>query len=449
MKSEFNIKKFLLNPYPIETLAFFRIAFGLLMFFSIVRFFYKGWIHELYIQPQFYFSYFGFEWIKPFPSPYIYFLFTVCAFSALGIALGWLYRLQTVIFFVSFTYIELMDKANYLNHYYLISMLSFLLIFLPSNRAYSIDVKINPKIYQKTIPYYFVLILKLQIASVYFFGGLCKLKYDWLFLAQPLKIWLSSSSHWFLLGPIFAQTWAAYLFSWGAMLMDLSLPFLLFNSKTRIYAFFVAIIFHTLTHLLFYIGMFPFIMSTCILIFFEPAFHSKILNFFMLNKLNPLHRLIDDEPQPYYKKAFQIILPPFIFLQLFLPFRFLLYPGNMLWTEEGFRFAWHIMLIEKAGHLEYIIKDCQTQKQWIEHPARYLTRNQVKQLSTQPDMILEFAHFLHKKYLSEGKNVEVYADSYCSLNGRLSKRFINPNVNLAKEKYHPFQAFHWVLPLEN
>ncbi len=440
----------LLEPYPIESLAFFRLAFGLLMFFSILRFFLNGWIDELYIKPEYFFSYYGFEWIKPFKSPYIYFLFGICGLSALGIALGFWYRACAGIFFLSFTYIELMDKSNYLNHYYLISMLSFLFIFLPAHKAYSIDVKLKPQIFSKEIPYYMILILKLQIVSVYFFGGLCKIKYDWLILAQPLKIWLGSSSHWFLLGPIFAQEWAAYIFSWGAMLMDLSLPFLLFYKPTRIYAFFIAIIFHLLTHLLFYIGMFPFIMSACILIFFEPHFHQKILTFFKFHLFNPPQNTKNVSlPKPFLSSIFYKLLPIFIGLQFFLPFRFLLYTGNMLWTEEGFRFAWHIMLIEKAAHLEYIIKEPQTKKQWIERPENYLTKNQVKQLSTQPDMILEFAHFLKDKYQKEGKKVEVYADSYCSLNGRPSQVYVNPSVNLAEKKYTPFKAFDWIIPLNN
>lgn len=440
--------KILNKPYPIETLAFFRLAFGCLMFLSIIRFFYNDWVNELYVKPSYFFSYYGFEWVKPFKVPYIYLLFGICGASALAIALGLFYRFSTILFFLSFTYIELMDKSNYLNHYYLVSMIGLWLIFLPANRAYSIDAKLNPSIYTTQIPYYIVLILKLQIVSVYFFGGLCKIKYDWLIMAQPLKIWLGSSSHWFLLGPIFAQEWSAYIFSWGAMMMDLSLPFLFFNKCTKIYAFFTAITFHLLTHLLFYIGMFPFIMSFCILIFLEPETHQKILSFFKLHYLNPNTKSSPLQIKPYFYSIFQGILIVMISLQIFLPFRFLLYPGNTLWTEEGFRFAWHIMLIEKAAHLEYIIKDPHSHKQWIEHPEKYLTKNQAKQLSTQPDMILEFAHFLRDKYKKEGKHIEVYADSYCSLNGRASQIYVNPNVNLAQKDYTPFQAFDWIMPLK-
>ena len=36
----------------------------------------------------------------------------------------------------------------------------------------------------------------------------------------------------------------------------------------------------------------------------------------------------------------------FLGIQFLLPLRHLLYPGNVNWTEEGFRFAWRVMLVE-------------------------------------------------------------------------------------------------------
>ena len=52
----------------------------------------------------------------------------------------WLqYVYACILFFLSFTYIELIDKTTYLNHYYFISVVSFLMIFLPANIYFSID----------------------------------------------------------------------------------------------------------------------------------------------------------------------------------------------------------------------------------------------------------------------------------------------------------------------
>ena len=119
-------------------LAVFRIGFGLMMLLSIIRFWSYGWIEKLYLVPKFNFSYFGLDWVKPMGN-YTYLIFIVCGLSALFVALGLKYRIAIITFFLSFTYIELMDKTTYLNHYYFISILSFLMCFLPANAYYSLD----------------------------------------------------------------------------------------------------------------------------------------------------------------------------------------------------------------------------------------------------------------------------------------------------------------------
>src|SRR5687767_4134688 len=109
-------------------LAIFRIAFGFLLFGSIIRFWVKGWIYELYIAPKYFFPFYGFEFIKPV-GEYTYALFAVCALAALMVALGLYYRLAAPALFLSFTYIELIDKSTYLNHYYFVSMICLMMIF--------------------------------------------------------------------------------------------------------------------------------------------------------------------------------------------------------------------------------------------------------------------------------------------------------------------------------
>ncbi|MBZ0097553.1 MAG: HTTM domain-containing protein, partial [Taibaiella sp.] len=113
------------KPVYSASLAVFRMVFGLMLLFSTIRFWAKGWIEELYINPKFYFSYYGFEWVKPL-GDYTYILFIVCGISALLFALGLFYRIASVLLFLSFTYIELMDKTNYLNHYYFVTLVLFL-----------------------------------------------------------------------------------------------------------------------------------------------------------------------------------------------------------------------------------------------------------------------------------------------------------------------------------
>ena len=142
------IKRYFNSHTSSYTLAFYRIGFGALMCYSIIRFWYKGWINKLYIQPEFHFSYYGFEWVKPL-GDYTYLIFVLCFISSFLVMIGFRYRFSIVLFFLSFTYIELMDKTTYLNHYYFISILSFLLIFIPCNAIFSVDNLINKRKFLK------------------------------------------------------------------------------------------------------------------------------------------------------------------------------------------------------------------------------------------------------------------------------------------------------------
>ena len=134
----YKINIFSKKPVEAAPLQVFRILFGLLMLWSIIRFWAYGWIDKFYIQPKFHFTYHGFEWVKPL-GVWTYMLFVICGIAAILVTLGFKYRIAILTFFLSFTYIELMDKTTYLNHYYFVSIVSFLMIFLPANTHFSLD----------------------------------------------------------------------------------------------------------------------------------------------------------------------------------------------------------------------------------------------------------------------------------------------------------------------
>jgi hypothetical protein len=230
----------------IAPLAFFRICFGCMLLFSLIRFWSKGWIESLYITPAYHFTFYGFEFVTPL-GQYTYLLFLICALSALMVALGLFYRIAAVTLFLSFVYIELMDKATYLNHYYFISLVCLLLIFLPANRSFSLDVLRNRKLGAGYIPNWNIDALKLMMGIVYVYAGLAKLNSDWLLNALPLKIWLPAKNDMPLIGPLFNYDLVAYLFSWLGCAYDLSIPFLLLNKRSRPFAYLAVIVFHMLT----------------------------------------------------------------------------------------------------------------------------------------------------------------------------------------------------------
>lgn len=432
-------------------LAVFRIFFGIMMFGSILRFWLNGWIEKLYLAPDFFFSYYGFEWVKPLGN-LTYLLFIICAIAALMIALGYKYRFAAITFFLSFTYIELMDKTTYLNHYYFVSLLSFLLIFLPAASYYSIDAYKNSKKAFQQVPSWCIDSIKLLLALVYFYAGLAKLNSDWLLKAMPLKIWLPSNYDLPLLGEFLQQEWVHYSFSWTGMIYDLSIPFLLFFRKTRIFGFVLVVLFHLLTRILFPIGMFPYILIVSALIFFDAGLHHKILQ-----KISSLFRVSKarfDNAQvlkyfPKRRKILLSVLSIFFLIQLLFPWRYLLYPGELFWTEEGFRFSWRVMLMEKAGHAQFRIVDRESGKSFYVNNGNFLTPFQEKQMSFQPDFILEYAHFLEEHYKDEGFNdIEIYVDSHVALNGRKSRPYINPEVNLLNYK-DSFSQKTFILPFHD
>jgi hypothetical protein len=434
------------------TLAFFRLAFGLMMLLSLIRFASYGWIQKFYIDPQFHFTYYGFEWVKPI-GIYTYIIFIICGIAALFVALGYQYKWAILTFFLSFTYIELMDKTTYLNHYYFITIVSLVMCFLPANCYFSVDAYKNAKIRFQTIPRWNTDILKILLAIVYIYAGLAKLNSDWLIEAMPLKIWLPDNTKIPGLSYLMNQTWVHYAFSWVGAIYDLGIVFLMLNKRTRPFGFFLIVVFHLLTRILFPIGVFPYVMIISSLIFFEASVHKKILN--IVAKLFSSSLILFEngkEKTQSYSAIHRLklgVLALFMAFQLLFPFRYLCYPDELFWTEEGFRFSWRVMLMEKAGYTEFTVSDTKNNRSIRVNNTLFLTPFQEKQMSFQPDFILEYAHFLKDYYLKQGfQNPEVHVASYVALNGRLSQKYIDPTINLAKEN-ESFKHKTWILPFND
>ena len=107
------------------------------------------------------------------------------------------------------------------------------------------------------------------------------------------------------------------------------------------------------------------------------------------------------------------------------------------------------MLVEKVGSSVFKIANKKTGSFFYVNNEDFLTPFQEKQMSFQPDFILEYAHFLGDYYSSnEDQDVQVYVDSYVALNGRLSQRYVDKNVDLYNEK-ESFKHKKWILPLKD
>jgi hypothetical protein len=147
-------------------------------------------------------------------------------------------------------------------------------------------------------------------------------------------------------------------------------------------------------------------------------------------------------PGPFFRP----ILATFFALQLLVPLRHLAYPGDVLWTEEGYRYSWRVMLLEKSGTVLYRVSDPSSGRSWEVNPGDHLTTQQTRQMAFQPDMILDFAHHLRTKLARAGTpGVEIRVEAYVSVNGRPGALLIDPTVDLARAP-RDLAPKEWILP---
>lgn len=411
------------RPLDAAAIAVFRGLFGLIVAISAARFLVYGWVAELFVRPRFRFSYFGFGWL-PEPSPdVIYGLFGALVVLGLLVAVGLFYRWAIAALFVVFSYVQLLDVTNYLNHYYLVSLLAALLCVIPAHAFWSLDARRAPSVARSTLPAWCMYLLRFQVATVYLFAGLAKLNPDWLLHAQPLNIWLSARIDFPVIGALFAERWVAYAASWFGFLFDTFIVIFLLSRKTRPYAYGVVLSFHAMTFALFPIGMFPVIMTVAALVFFDPSWPRKLLP----RAPPPLRPA---PPRPLSRAALALFAV-YALVQTALPLRAYLYGGNVSWHEQGMRFSWRVMTREKNGSVTFIVHDGQGRERHVS-PRRYLNHLQEREMSVQPDLIVQLAHRIARDFEAElGEMVTVRADAFVSLNGRQMQRFIDPSIDLA------------------
>ncbi len=436
------------EPIDIAWLVFFRIAFGGLLLWDAFRYLVKGTALRQYILPTFQFKYFGFEWVTPLPGNSMYLVFYVWAVLALFILLGLWYRLSALLFFITFTYVFLLDQTAYLNHNYLICLVSFLMIFLPANKNFSLDTLRKPHTRIDVVPAWTLWLLQLQIGIVYFYGGLAKLNTDWLVHAQPMQDWLPRPFP--VLSQFMTHEQIAYFFSYGGFLLDLLIvPFLLWK-RTRLVAYIACLFFHLANSQLFHIGIFPWFMIAATMLFFSPDWPRQLLKWLPWKAARQTSppSAIPLNKTPHLSLLSSALLFLYISFQILFPLRHWLYPGEVSWTEEGHRFSWHMKLRDKEMRYLFIVVDPVTRKSWNINPRDYLTTRQANKVGTRPDMILQFAKHLAKEFEKKGyPGVKVHANVLISLNGRKVEPMIDTTVDLAAQPRNLLPA-PWILPLK-
>ena len=375
-------------------LVVFRVMFGLLASFTAIRFVAYGWVDTLLVAPDFHFT-----WIPGMPvanAPVLYGLFAIQALAGFAIAWGRWVRPSLLLWLCSFVYVELIDKTLYLNHYVLFSLVGLTLLVAPMGR-------LRLRSGEQTVALWVIWLLRIQFGLVYFWAAIAKINGDWLFRAEPLSTWLGARIDTPWVGSLLAHPDTAFCMSWGGLLYDFSIPFLLLYGPTRRLGFSLVLAFHLVVGALFPIGVFPFVMIAGATLFFDPAWPRR----FLVKDCAP-----NIQSAGVLSRGRTMMWTGVVLLLLLFPARHFLWSGNVNWTEQGYRFSWRVLLNEKTGLVDYRVVDPQSGEVWRVLPRTELTPLQHQHMRTQPDMIRDYALHLKRRFTERlGRDVEVYVDS--------------------------------------
>lgn len=425
-------------------LILFRIFFGSLMLIESWGAIFTGWVHSTFVKPTFLFSFIGFEFLQVLQGSFMYIHYVLMGIFGLGVALGYRYKLSSTLFFLFWSITYYMQKTEYNNHYYLIVIISFLMIFFPANAQISLDVKYKRTEAKNYHHYWIQLLLIAQVFIVYTYASFAKIYPDWL-SGNFINIIFSNSAHWYekhLNWEPFVNLLRNHQFhlftAYSGILFDLLIFPALLWKRTRLIAFFAAIIFHIFNSITLHIGIFPYFALAFSLFFFERKnIHHKFL------RRKPYFEEDKETTLPKNAKLIQAFVTIFIFIQVLLPIRHYFIKGPVLWNEAGHRLSWRMMLRSRTGSCNFYIK--QNNQLEIINFSDFLSKEQINDFQSKPDMIWQFAQHLKQHYLKQAKKIEIYADCQISVNRGRWYQFTDSQVNLAEIKWNYWGTQSWIL----
>lgn len=436
------LNRFLFMRIDNVSLLIFRIFFGILIACESYGAIVTGWVKNTLIDPKFTFNFIGFEWLQPLPGYGMYIYFFIMGTLGICIAIGYKYRFSIISFTILWTGVYLMQKTSYNNHYYLLILISCLMCFFPANANYSIDAKQNQAIQSNSMYSYVKWVIVAQLFLVYTYASIAKLYADWFDLGI-IKILMQGKANFYLVGELLQQPWVHTIIGIFGILFDLLIIPALLWKPTRKVAFVFAIFFHLFNAIVFQIGIFPFLSLAFTVFFFEP---NTLRNIFFKQKTVYTENKIEF---PSFKKTILILGSIYFIIQLILPIRHHFIKDDVLWTEEGHRMSWRMMLRSRHGTIQFIVVNKGNNKSTFIKLDDYLTEKQKRRIAAYPDFIWQFAQYLKKEYAKKGKNIAVYANnSKVSVNGKPYRAFINSKVDLTQEPWNHFRRNTWILPSE-
>ncbi len=451
-----NVRQHLSQPVDAAPLALFRMLFGILMMWEVVRYWRRERIERYYVEPEFFFSFI--DGLPTFGGG-IYVIFFAMFVAAFFLSTGFRYRLAAIAFFILYTYVFLIDKTHYNNHYYLICLLALLFSVTDANRRFSLDAR--RKATPSQVPRWQIFIFQFQIVVVFLYAGIAKINEDWL-AGEPVRAWLRNRTDYVLLGPLFTHEWFVYFYAYMGLALDISIAFLLCWKRTRLMAFPLLLGFNFMNWWFYDIGIFPYLAVAVYALFLDPDALRRWLRWELTlaradaaddRTANPasLQRWIfrfapRERPLGNYRlqSVAGAFLCGFVCLQVFYPLLHFAIPGNVSWTEEKHYFAWHMKLRDKdVEEIRFFTIAERGVERELSTSA--LTRRQRQKMASRPHMIIQYARYLGDRLEMEGEDRNVHVRAIVTLNDRHRGRLIDERIDLSREKYRRFAHNDWIV----
>lgn len=440
------MNKLLFKQIDNSGLVLFRVVFGLLISIEAFGAIATGWVRRTVVEPDFTFNFIGFEFLQPLVGDTMYFYFLLMGILGLMVMFGCKYRFSILAYALMWSGAYLLQKSAYNNHYYLMMLLCWIMAILPAHRWLSIDAKLKPEIKANSMPQWCLLILILQVWIVYTFAWTAKLYPDWL-NGNTIALFMSSKKEYWLIGDVLQLEWIQQSIIYVGILFDLLIIPLLLWKRTRVIAFAISVFFHLFNSVVFQIGIFPY-MSIAFALFF---FSSETLK----KRFIPIKYQANVKSEVTSKSSYKRsqndglllgLLAIYFIIQLALPLRHWFFTDDVLWTEEGHRLSWRMMLRSKSGRVAIWVADKKNGKKRRYNHRILLKNKQRYSFKTKPDMMWQLAKRIKDIEAEKGIDAAVYIDAKVQVNGGPFHQFTDPNVDIAAQEWQHFKHNQWILP---
>ncbi|MFT5735094.1 MAG: vitamin K-dependent gamma-carboxylase [Paracoccaceae bacterium] len=424
----------------------FRILLGALMLLESWGAIATGWVHSAFVEPRLTFPIADFVWLRVLSGEWMYAYFGVMGLAAIGVTLGWRYRMSSVSLAVLWTGAYLAQTTHYNNHYYLAALIAWGMALVPAADRASLDVCAGRRPLRHDADPWIARAFRLQVLIVFSYAAVAKLYPGWL-NGDYLRVNLGSKGGRWPLGSLVVQSWFQSFTIWAALIFDALVIPALWWRRTRVLGFLGLLGFNLFNSVVFRIGIFPYMVLALTVFFFSEARMERAL-VRLQGKSG-----IRDAPRSKFERAARRApwvapaLAAFFFLQLALPLRHHFFRGDVAWTEEGHRMSWRMMLRTKSAQLALVVEDAASGAVRPVNQTEFLTARQQMLVASQPAMLFRFAQDLAAALREPGmQEPGVYARySACSLNGSDPSPLYDPEVDLTRVRWNRFSRNEWVL----